>query len=219
MNLINNQALILERFEVGPFLVNAYILACARTKICVIVDPGDEGDRILNRCRELNLSVTHIVNTHGHADHILDNGFIKQETGAPIIIHPDDAPMLTDPYHNLSAYFSQPRTSPPADQYFQEGTPFHVGELEFDVLHTPGHSPGSVCLVNDVIAIVGDVLFYDSVGRSDFPGGSHETLIRSIKHKLLPRGDHIRAFPGHGPDTTLGRERRENPFLQSDFGY
>lgn len=216
MNLLNDDKIILDRFEVGPFLVNAYILGCTRTKLCAIVDPGDEGDRILSRCRELGLTVQTIVNTHGHADHILDNGYVKKETGAPIIIHPRDAPMLTDPYHNLSAYFSQPQTSPPADLFFREGEPFKIGELTFDVLHTPGHSPGSICLVDGSIALVGDLLFYDSVGRSDFPGGSHHTLIRNIKEKLLPRGDHVRAFPGHGPDTTLGRERRENPFLSAE---
>lgn len=217
MNLINDDKLILERFEVGPFLVNAYILACAQTKAGAVVDPGADGDRLLSRCQRLGLTVQAIVNTHGHADHILDNGVIKEATGAPIIIHPGDAPMLLDPYQNLSAFFAEPRTSPPADLFFQEGNPFVLGNLSFEVLHTPGHSPGSVCLVNDSIALVGDVLFYDSVGRSDFPGGSHETLIRNIREKLLPYGDHIRVFPGHGPDTTLGRERRENPFLLGEF--
>jgi hydroxyacylglutathione hydrolase len=217
MNIINDDKLILEQFEVGPFMVNTYILGCVHTRIAAVIDPGAEGGLLLSRCEELGLTVQYVVNTHGHADHILDNGPIKEKTGAPIIIHRDDAPMLTDARHNLSAYFSEPMTSPPADLFFQEGTPFVLGDLTFDVLHTPGHSPGSVCLVNDTIAIVGDVLFYDSVGRSDFPGGSHEVLIGNIKKKLLPRGDHIRVFPGHGPDTTLGRERRENPFLTGEI--
>jgi hydroxyacylglutathione hydrolase len=217
MTLINDDKLSLERFEVGPFMVNTYILGCVRTKAAAVIDPGAEGNLLLSRCQELGLTVQYIVNTHGHTDHILDNGLIKQKTGASIIIHQDDALMLTDARHNLSAYFGEPRTSPPADQFFQEGTPFVLGDLTFDVLHTPGHSLGSVCLVNDTIAIVGDVLFYDSVGRSDFPGGSHERLIQNIQEKLLPRGDHIRVFPGHGPETTLGRERRENPFLTGEY--
>jgi hydroxyacylglutathione hydrolase len=217
MKIINDDKLILECFEVGPFMVNTYLLGCAHTKKAAVIDPGAEGDLLLSRCEELGLTVQYIVNTHGHVDHILDNGLIKQKTGALIIIHSDDAPMLTDARHNLSAYFSEPRTSPPADLFFQEGTPFVLGDLTFDVLHTPGHSPGSVCLVNDTIAIVGDVLFNDSVGRSDFPGGSHELLIQNIKEKLLPRGDQIRVFPGHGPETILGRERRENPFLTGEY--
>jgi hydroxyacylglutathione hydrolase len=217
MNLIHNDKLILERFEVGPYMVNTYILGCPHSKVAAIIDPGAEGSLLLSRCEELGLMVQYIVNTHGHVDHILDNGLIKLKTGAPIIIHPEDAIMLTDAHHNFSAYISEPRTSPPADLFFQEGTPFVLGDLTFDVLHTPGHSPGSVCLVNDTIAIVGDVLFYDSVGRSDFPGGSHERLIHNIREKLLPRGDHIRVFPGHGPDTTLGRERVENSFLNGEI--
>lgn len=219
MTAFKNDHLILERFEVGPFLVNAYILGCLKSRQCAVIDPGDEGKRILERCRELELSVQYIVNTHGHVDHILDNGYVKQQTGAPLIIHEKDAGMLINPRFNLSAYFMEPKTSPPADLFFKEGETFVVGELVFDVLHVPGHSPGSVCLVNDEIAIVGDVLFYDSIGRTDFPEGSLEQLIENITRKLLPRGDHILAFPGHGPETTLGRERRENPFLTGHLGF
>ncbi len=221
MTVFENQDLVLDRFEVGPFLVNAYLAGCKKTHLSAVIDPGDEGELILERSRELGLKVQYIINTHGHADHILDNGYVKRQTGAPIIIHPKDANMLTNPRHNLSAFFMEPRTSPAADLFFQEGAPFQVGDLVFDVLHTPGHSPGSVCLVNNEIAIVGDVLFYDSIGRTDFPEGSFEQLISNIKKKLLPRGDHIRIFPGHGPDTTLGRERRENPFLTgtADLGF
>ena len=212
---------MLKKLVVGLYQANCYILGCKETREGAVIDPGDEGNRILERCGELGLKIQYIVNTHGHVDHILDNGHVKEQTGAPIIVHPKDASMLTNPRHNLSAFFMEPKTSPPADLFFKEGEPFRLGELEFDVLHTPGHSPGSICLVNGEIAIVGDVLFYDSIGRTDFPEGSFEQLISSIKQKLLPRGDHIRVFPGHGPDTTLGRERQENPFLTgaADFGF
>jgi glyoxylase-like metal-dependent hydrolase (beta-lactamase superfamily II) len=216
MTAYRDDEMIVERFEVGPFLVNTYIVGCRRSGQGFIVDPGDQGDEILQRCEQLGLDVTHIVNTHGHIDHIAENGYIREKTGARIIIHPDDARMLTDPHRNLSAYLADQVVSPPADLYFQEGEPFRVGELSFDVLHTPGHSPGSICLVNDRLAFVGDLLFYDSVGRSDFPGGSHTVLIQNIRRKLLPRGDEILVFPGHGPATTIGRERRENPFLNED---
>ncbi len=213
MTAYKDKKLILERFEVGPYLVNTYILGCLNTGQGAIIDPGYAGEMLLQRCRELGLTVQYILNTHGHIDHILENGLIKQETGARIVIHPADASMLTNPHHNLSAYFTEAIVTPPADLFFEEGRTFRLGELDFQVLHTPGHSPGSVCLVHDPIAIVGDVLFHDSVGRSDFPGGSHEMLLRNIREKLLPLGDHMRVFSGHGPDTTLGRERAENPFL------
>ncbi len=220
MEVFRNDELILERFEVGFFMVNTYILGCLKTGEGAVIDPGDEGERIVNRCRELNLKIRYIVNTHGHADHIMDNRYVKEKTGARIVIHPADAQMLTDPEANVSAAFSMPMTSPPADDYFREGDPFAIGEIHFDVLHLPGHSPGSVCLIHDPIAIVGDVLFAGSIGRTDFPGGSYEMLVGNIRRKLLPLGDHIIAFPGHGPETTLGQERRTNPFLnESGWGW
>lgn len=216
MTAYSDDEIHIEKFEFGPFLVNTYLVGCRRSKQGFIVDPGDQGDDILQRCEQLGLSVQYIVNTHGHIDHIAENGYIREKTGARIIIHPEDAKMLTDPQHNLSAYLMDQVVSPPADLYFHEGEPFRVGDLSFDVLHTPGHSPGSICLVNDKVAFVGDLLFYDSVGRSDFPGGSHTVLIQNIRRKLLPRGDKILVFPGHGPATTIGRERRENPFLNEN---
>lgn len=213
MTVYKDDNLILERFEVGPFWVNAYIIGCLKSHQAAIIDPADEGDRLLERCRELGLTLQCIINTHGHADHIMDNKYVKDNTGVPIVIHPADAPMLTDARLNRSAYFGMPLTSPPADKFFREGEDFNIGDVAFEVLHLPGHSPGSVCLLHNGIAIVGDVLFEGSIGRTDFPGGSYEMLVGNIHKKLLPRGDDVRVFPGHGPDTTLGRERRHNPFL------
>jgi len=213
MQAYKNENLILEKFEVGPFMVNAYIIGCLKSGQAAIVDPGDQGDLLLKRCRELKLTPKYILNTHGHADHIMDNRYVKEHSQAQIVIHPDDAGMLTDPQLNVSALFAMPLTSPPADLYFREGEIFHVGEIPFEVLHLPGHSPGSVCLFHDPIVLVGDVLFAGSIGRTDFPGGSYEVLVNNIRNKLLPLGDQVQAFPGHGPETTLGRERRSNPFL------
>ncbi len=213
MEVFKNDDLVIERYEVGMFLVNAYIVGCLKTGIGAIVDPGDQGDRLVERCRELDLEVKYILNTHGHADHIMDNGTVKEKTGAQIVIHPLDAKMLTDPEANVSAAFSMPMTSPPADLFFEEGEAFAIGKVSFEVIHAPGHSPGSVCLFHDPIALVGDVLFAGSIGRTDFPGGSYEVLVSNIRNKLLPLGDHVTAFPGHGPETTFGRERRTNPFL------
>ncbi|MFH1862806.1 MAG: MBL fold metallo-hydrolase [bacterium] len=213
MTVYKSDSILVERYEVGMFLVNTYIVGCLKTQQGAIIDPAAEGDQLLERCRELNLTLQYIINTHGHADHIAENSFIKQKTNAPIAIHAKDAPMLTDARRNLSAFFGMPLTSPPADVLIVEGEPFSIGEINFEILHTPGHSPGSICLIHDPIALVGDVLFFDSIGRTDFPEGSFELLVDNIRTKLLPLGDHFQAFPGHGPDTTLGRERRENPFL------
>jgi glyoxylase-like metal-dependent hydrolase (beta-lactamase superfamily II) len=219
MQVYKNEDLILERFEVGPFMVNAYILGCLKTSEAAIIDPGDEGDRILKRCEELNLTPKFILNTHGHADHIIDNRYVKEKSKAQIVIHALDADMLTDAEKNRSVFFGMPLTSLPADLQFKEGENFTVGEISLEVLLLPGHSPGSVCLFHDPIAIVGDVLFAGSIGRTDFPGGSYEMLVNNIRTKLLPLGDHVLAFPGHGPETTLGQERRTNPFLNdSIFG-
>lgn len=213
MEVFKNNDLVIERYEVGMFLVNAYIIGCLKSGIGAIVDPGDQGDWLVERALQLNLNIQYILNTHGHADHIMDNGTVKGKTGAQIVIHPLDAKMLTDPDANISAAFSMPTTSPPADRFFDENSPFQVGNVAFQVIHAPGHSPGSVCLYHDSIALVGDVLFAGSIGRTDFPGGSFEILVENIRRKLLPLGDHVIAFPGHGPETTLGQERRTNPFL------
>ncbi|TKJ41768.1 MBL fold metallo-hydrolase [candidate division LCP-89 bacterium B3_LCP] len=213
MQVYKDDDLIIERFEVGIYMVNTYIVGCLKTQEAAIVDPGDESDRILKRCEELDLTVKYILNTHGHVDHIQDNEHIKNRTNAQIVIHEKDAGMLTSPRSNISAFIGEPKTSPPADLMFQAGVTFNVGEVAFDILHIPGHSPGSICLIHDPVAIVGDVLFCGSIGRTDFPDGSYEQLTNGIREKLLPLGDHFIAFPGHGPETTLGQERRTNPFI------
>ena len=205
--------MIFRRYEVGPLMVNCYIVGCEKTKIGAIIDPGDEAEMILSEARHLGLKIEQIINTHGHADHIAANFEIKENTSARIYIHPDDTEMLTVPEKNLSIYFGPAVTSPPADGYLEEGRIHQVGEIEFKVLHTPGHSKGSVCLVNEKKIIAGDTLFAGSIGRTDFPGGSFEELTGNIKTKLFPLGDKMEVYPGHGPPTYIGRERRHNPFL------
>jgi len=218
MEAYRDEKILLDVFEVGAFMVNSYIVACYETKIAAIVDPGDEGEMLLNRCKELDLSPKFIFNTHGHIDHMADNAYVKQNTNAKILIHPLDAPMLTDAILNMSALIGEPRTSPPADLFFKEGDDFHLGNLIFSVLHVPGHTRGSVCLVCYPITIVGDVLFQGSIGRTDFPGGSYDQLVSNIQLKLLPLSDDLLVFSGHGPSTTIGEERKHNPFLNDAFG-
>jgi hydroxyacylglutathione hydrolase len=206
--------MIIEPFEVGPFMVNCYLVGCEDTLDAMIIDPGDYGDRILDRAHELRLSVKHIVNTHGHADHIKDNGLIKERTGAPIWIHELDAPMLPIPNHNLSAFFGFSISSPPADRFLKEGEDFVLGKLSFKILHTPGHTKGGVCLLNDSVLFAGDTLFRDSIGRTDLPGGDFDTLERSIKEKIYALDDDVVVYPGHGPSTKVGYEKRSNIWVR-----
>ncbi len=209
--------MIIRRFEVGPLMVNSYIIGCEKTRIAAIVDPGDESERLLDEAENLNLRLKQIINTHGHADHIAANGEIKEATGAKIYIHQADAEMLTDPAKNLSIYFGPAVLSPPPDGFLDESIPHYVGELKFKILHIPGHSPGSVCLVHNKHAIVGDTLFAGSIGRTDFPGGSHKLLIAGINRKIITLGDDVALLPGHGLPTTVKQERMHNPFLQEGF--
>ena len=206
--------MILECLEVGPLMVNCYIIGCEETKIGAVVDPGDEAERIIELAESYGLKIEQIINTHGHADHIADNREVKKAVGAKIYIHQGDADKLTTPNSNLSIYFGQAIDSPPADGYLEEGKIHKVGNLEFQILHVPGHSKGSACLVKDKIAIVGDTVFNGSIGRTDFPDGSYDQLISNIKSKLLTLSDDTELLPGHGPSTTVGYEKRYNPFLR-----
>ena len=205
--------MLLKQLEVGPLMVNCYIVGCEKTRQAAVIDPGDETERIIDMAKEMNLEIKQIINTHGHMDHIAGNSDMKRITGAEIFIHPEDADMLTSPRGNMSVFFGVPVDSPAADNFLEEGDTHVLGKLEFQVLHVPGHSPGSVCLVIDNIAIVGDTLFNGSIGRTDFPGGSLEQLTDNIHRKIFALDDSTKILPGHGPATTVGRERRHNPFL------
>jgi len=206
--------MIIRHFEVGPILVNSYILGCEKSGIGAIVDPGDEAEMLISQAQKMGLRVEQIINTHGHSDHIAVNGEVKDLTRAKIFIHKLDADMLTDSAKNLSVYFWHEILSPPADGFLEEGKSHRLGEIEFTVLHVPGHSPGSVCLTANDIVIAGDTIFAGSIGRTDFPGGSYDLLVQGIKEKIFVLGDNYRILPGHGPATTVGQERRSNPFLR-----
>lgn len=202
---------------VGQLAANCYIVYCENTRKAVVIDPGADGQSILNRIQYEGLEVGHILLTHGHFDHIGAVKFLKEQLGASVAIHSGDAQALTDAARNLSAFMGEHLVQVPPDVLLQEGDIIAVGGIAMKVLHTPGHSEGSVCFVVDSpvkMAFTGDTLFQGSIGRSDFPGGSYEQLISSIRDKLLTLDDDYTIYPGHGPKSTIGAERVTNPFIK-----
>jgi glyoxylase-like metal-dependent hydrolase (beta-lactamase superfamily II) len=206
-----------KTLTVGPFAMNAYVLWCSRTLAGILIDPGDEPDLILQTVEALKIKPGRIVLTHAHIDHVWHAKTIQNHLQLPLFMHRDDEPLLERlPYQ--AQMFGLPAPEPPrVDGYFNEGDEVSFGEVTLKVLHAPGHSPGSIIFYGEDTAIVGDVLFQGSIGRTDLPFGSHETLMRSIHEKLMTLPDHIRVLPGHGDETTIGIERRSNPFLQMEF--
>lgn len=206
--------MIVKVLVLGPIGANCIILGCEKTKEAVVIDPGDEGDRILKELADNMLTLKHIINTHGHFDHVGANKRLKEVTGADIHIHAADAPMLEQLEEMAVSFGMRMENSPPADKLIEEGDEIKFGEHMLKVIHTPGHSPGGISLLIGDLLIAGDSLFYGSIGRTDLPGGDYGTLISSIKNKLFPLGDHIKVITGHGPATTIENEKRFNPFLQ-----
>ncbi len=202
------------QLEVGSLGTNCYIVYCENTKQAVVIDPGGDAARILSAIQREGLSVQAIINTHGHADHVLANVKLQEATGAPLWIHSADADMLGSGSRNLSAFLGGATSCGTADRLLSDGDVLPVGDFSLKVLHTPGHTPGGICLLSGKTVFVGDTLFAESIGRTDFPGGSYSQLIQSIKEKLLVLDDEVKAYPGHGPATTIGWERRQNPFIQ-----
>ena len=207
---------------VGPLFTNCYVIWCRETKEAVIIDPGfdreNDAQRVLGVVDKNRLEVKYVVATHGHPDHTSGNGVVKKATGASILIHQQDAIMLGGKERQqLPGFFGSRAGSLAADGFLKHGDVVSFGRTTLRVLHTPGHSPGSISLVGDNCVFTGDTLFAGSVGRVDLPGGSGEQLIRSIREKLAVLPDGFLVYPGHGPRSTIGEEKRRNPFLNSDF--
>jgi len=201
------------KLEVGQLGANCYIVYCEKTLQGMVVDPGGNGQEILALLNREHIALTYIVNTHGHADHIAANDEIKAATGAVILIHSEDAKMLISSQENLSMYIGNNLVCQAADRLLTDGDTIMVGEMQFQVLHTPGHTPGGICLYGNGALFSGDTLFAGSIGRTDFPGGSHSQLLSSIKTKLFVLNDDTAVLPGHGENTTIGVERQTNPFI------
>ncbi len=197
------------KLAVGPMACNAYIVACDETKEALVIDPGADAGRIKALALKHGLKVKCVVNTHGHGDHIGANGAFK----VPILIHSLDAGALTDPVMNLSEMFFFRITSPEASRLLKDGDLIEFGKKSLTVIHTPGHTPGGISLKMGDAVFTGDTLFCGGIGRTDLPGGESDKLLMSIRHRLMALDDDTRIYPGHGPDSTIGDERRNNPFI------
>jgi len=206
--------MFLKKVMTGSMLANCYIIADEETKEAAIIDPSAEGEEILKVIGDNHLKVKYIINTHGHMDHIGANAEIKEVTGAKILIHEDDRNLLSSPVKNLAIFWGKMTKSPPADRLLKDGEIISLGQLRLKVIHTPGHTRGSICLLVDRRLFTGDTLLRNTIGRADLPGASEKILVQCIKEKLLPLEDEIKIYPGHEEETTIGREKRNNPFLQ-----
>jgi hydroxyacylglutathione hydrolase len=197
----------------GQFVQNCYLVVDERAGECAVVDPGEEAGLILHKIAATGAKPVGIWLTHAHLDHVLGVPRVAADTGAPVWLHAADRP-LYDAVPEQAAWFGlQAPALPPPDRTFAHGDTVRVGDLDFQVRHTPGHSPGSVSLVGPGVVFSGDVLFAGSIGRTDLPGGDFDTLIASIERELLSLPDATIVYTGHGPETTVGHERRSNPFL------
>ena len=210
--------MILEARAVSPFHKNGFVLGCPRSREGVVIDPGDEVDELLTAVEDHHLQVRYILLTHAHVDHVTGVAAAKELLGAPVFLHRDDL-FLYDRAVTQGAMFGlSVRTPPPVDRFYDEH-PLEFGDFSVHVHHTPGHCPGGVCLqvgrtgTRGMDLFVGDTLFAGSIGRTDLPGGDYATLMRSITEVLFRLGDEAIVHPGHGPDTTIGRERLTNPFV------
>jgi hydroxyacylglutathione hydrolase len=205
--------MLIETVPVGPLQVNCYLVGCPVTRQALVVDPGAEGERLLQRLDSLELTLKLVVNTHAHFDHVGGNAVLAAQPGIELLLHPDDLPLLSRATAQAAAYGLNTLASPEPTRLIREGERVECGSLGFEVLHLPGHSPGGICLYGHGHLFAGDALFAGSVGRTDLPGGDHELLIAGIRRKLMSLPGATVVHPGHGPDTTIEAERLYNPFV------
>lgn len=201
---------LIKKIVVGVLETNCYIFADCDRKEAVLIDPGSDGDGIIkSEIKKNDLGLKCIINTHGHGDHISSN----RRFNAPIYIHKLDADFLGNSQLNLSAAFGLAIKSPPASRLLEDGDTIEVGDFKLKVIHTPGHTPGSISLLSGDVVFTGDTLFMGGVGRTDFPYASNEQLLNSIKYKLLTLDEKTVIYPGHGPLSTIGKEKRKDYFV------
>ncbi len=201
----------------GAFLENCYLVVDEAARECAIVDPGEEAGLILHKVAAAGARPLAVWLTHAHLDHVLGVAHVAAATGVPVYLHPADRALYDHVSEQAAAFGMHAAPGPAPDRAFVHGDEVRVGGMTFAVRHTPGHSPGSVCLVGDGVVFAGDVLFQGSIGRTDLPGGEMEILLASIERELLVLPDSTIVYSGHGPQTTIGAERRTNPFLTGAF--
>jgi hydroxyacylglutathione hydrolase len=212
--------MLLSTHSAPPFFKNGYVLGCETTHAAVVIDPGDEIREMIAAVEASALRVTHILLTHAHLDHVTGVARAKQAFNAPVFLHAADLPLYEAVVQQGLMFGLRVDAQPPIDRFYQPGELLAFGEYDVRPHHTPGHCPGGVCLqvgpkgTAGLDLFVGDTLFASSIGRTDLPGGDYHTLIRSIKSVLFAFPDEARVYSGHGEPTTIGRERRTNPFLQ-----
>ncbi len=209
------QEINIERFELGPLTVNCYVIYSAGSKECIVVDPGWPSSELESFLFNQDLKPAYIILTHGHFDHTSGVRRLKSLYECPLMIHKEDSNMLGNENLTAALFGLSADPSPPADSYISDGDTISISNIKIEITHTPGHSPGSICLIikGHKTIICGDTLFAGSIGRTDLPGGDYSTLIYSIKNKILIFDNDVKVLPGHGPATTVGRERAFNPFL------
>lgn len=204
----------IKRLVVGPLGSNCYLVADEETGEGIIIDPGEEGERILKVVKKKGIVPRYLINTHGHIDHIGANNYLKRKIeGIKLGIHEADARMLINTNENLANFTGGDFISLPADLLLKDGDEITLGKGHLKVIHTPGHTPGGICLLGRREVFTGDTLFTGSVGRTDFPGGSMELLMKSLREKLMVLPEETVIYPGHGETSTIGREKVSNPFI------
>ncbi|MEM3700799.1 MAG: MBL fold metallo-hydrolase [Candidatus Bathyarchaeia archaeon] len=209
--------MVVQLFTVGDLMTNCYVVNCKQTMEAIIIDPGfdnsREAEKIFNYVNDKFLTLKFILNTHGHPDHTCGNGIVKGKFNVPILIHEFDAPMLSERGKIATHFLGFRSFSPKPDVMLHEGALVKFGKITLRVMHTPGHTRGGIALIGEGEVFTGDTLFWGSIGRTDFPESSEQDMMVSLK-KLAALPDHFIVYPGHGPITTIGEEKLNNPFLQ-----
>ncbi len=206
----------IEGHVVGPLQNNTFLVSDPVTRDAAVVDPGLDSGFLMDRIRDEGLALRYVLNTHGHFDHIALNGRFLKAFDAKLLIHQGDAPMIAGLTEHARLFGFQAEPSPEPDGFLEDGQAIRIGEGNLKVLHTPGHSLGGVCFLGEGWVIAGDTLFAQSIGRTDLPGGSLPVLLRSIRERLLTLPPETKVYTGHGPSTTVGYEKDNNPFLELD---
>jgi hydroxyacylglutathione hydrolase len=206
----------LKSIVTGELKVNCYLLGCPETREAAVIDPGGQADRILEILRDNVFNLKMVINTHGHFDHVGGNRALVEATGAELLLHRADAGILKNAVEHAAMFGCRPTDpSPEPSRFIEDGEKIAVGTIRLEVIHVPGHSPGGICLLADGHLFSGDCLFAGSIGRTDLPSGDQYALMQGLRNRVMTLPDETLVYPGHGPETTIGQERRNNPFLRT----